>query len=137
MSDQVVVDFSDVEERDFTPLPRGRYAVEVTDCEIREGTEYPYLMVEQTVIEGDYTDRKLWDNMSFSPKALWRLKGFYRAIGASDDELSAQDFSVDPESLLGMTFVVQVAVKPDNSGDLRNVISRYAQVESVSSVVQA
>ena len=129
MSDQVVVDFSDVEERDFTPVPRGRYVAEVTDAEIRDGDKYPYLMVEQTVIEGEYADRKLWDNMSFSPKALWKLKGFYRALGATDEELSSAGFDVDPESLLGLTFMIQVAVKNDNNGEPRNVINRYAQLE--------
>lgn len=132
MTEQVVVDFSDVEERDFTPVPRGRYVAEVTDCEIRDGNEYPYLMVEQTIIEGDYVDRKLWDNMSFSPKALWKLKGFYRAVGATDEDLTAQGFEVDPEALLGLTFMIQVAVKPDNNGEPRNVINRYAQLEQGS-----
>lgn len=119
-----VVDFSNVEERDFSPIPRGRYVVEITNAEIREGNEFPYLMVESTVASGDFADKKLWDNMSFSPKALWKLKQFYRGLSVSDEDLST-GFTVDPDELIGQTVLVNVQVKPDQQGEPRNVVSRY------------
>lgn len=133
-TDGVVVDFSEVEERDFTPLPRGRYLAEVADAEIRDGQEFPYLMVEFLIIEGDYIDRKLWTNMSFSPKALWKLKSFYRATDMTDEDLNSADFQVVPEELIGLTFILQVQVKPDNNGEPRNNISRFSAVEMATAV---
>ncbi len=123
-----VVDFSDVEERDFTPIPRGRYVVEIVGAEINDGTSYPYLGMEYQVMEGDFAERKLWDNMSFSPKALWKLKGFYRAMGATDDEMAAGEFNVEPDDLIGQEIMIQVAVKADQDGEPRNVCSKYMAV---------
>ncbi len=127
---QYVVDFSDVEERDFTPLARGRYPVQVTEAEIRPGTEYPYLMVVFTTIEEEHGDRKLWDNMSFSPKALWKLKGFYRALGATQEQLATGSFDVNPDELIGEEIIVQVAVEPDQNGEPRNTVKRHMAIQT-------
>jgi len=124
-----VVDFTDVEERDFDPVPRGQYLVEITGAEERDGQEYPYLNFELTIKEGPENvegveDRKLWDILSFSPKALWKLKGFLAVAGYDDDDL-AGDFDIDPAEYLGMEFLVQVTVGADREGTQRNRVTRY------------
>lgn len=124
-----VVDFTDVEDRDFEPVPRGQYLVEITGAEERDGQEYPYLNLELTIKEGPegaegVEDRKLWDILSYSPKALWKLKGFLAVVGYDAEDL-AGDFTVDPAEYLGMEFLVQVTVGADREGTQRNRVTRY------------
>lgn len=121
-----VVDFTDVEISVFDPVPGGRYLVNVTEAEIREGQEsgVPYLALTLNVIDGDYEGRKLWDNMSFSPKALWKLKGFLLASGYEEDDV-AGEFEVDPDEFLEAEYDVVVGVSKDSQGTSRNNIRSY------------
>jgi hypothetical protein len=80
------LNLSDVEVRDFDPLPVGNYTVRITDWEPRESHSEKnpgkwYLNVEMTVIEGQYEDRKCWTNVNFMPQALFSLKGIAVATG--------------------------------------------------------
>jgi hypothetical protein len=49
---------------DRTPLPDGKYNVEITDSDYRDNSTGTgsYVMVEFRVIDGEYADRKLWGN---------------------------------------------------------------------------
>jgi hypothetical protein len=121
-----VVDFTDVEVQEFELLPRGQYLVEVTSSEERAGTEFPYLNLEMTVLEGDYADRKVWDSMSYSPKALWKLKSFLLQAGYSEEDIVGS-FEVDPEEFIGQEYMVIVTQKAGNDGVVRNRVTRYVK----------
>lgn len=124
------VDFTDVEERSFDLLPRGQYLIEVTGAEERTGetSGVDYLNLELTVLDGEFQGRKLFDSMSYSQNALWKLKGFLRAAGYDEEDL-AGDFDVDPAEYVGMEFVVTVTVQRDkregHEGEEQNRIRTY------------
>lgn len=129
---RAVIDFTDVEAGGFDPVPRGRYIVQVEEAEIRDGNKAPYLNIQFNIIgPAEYEGRKLFDILSFSPKALFRLKRFYIAAGATKEQLAGQ-FEVDPDDLIDV--VVGAAVKIEKSeeyGD-RNRINTFftAEVEA-------
>ncbi len=92
------VNFSAVEE--FTPIPSGVYKLVVTDFEEREGPSAPYIAFTFEIDEGEYAGRKLWDNISMSPKAAFKVKEFCVAMGENSDNLVGE-FDFDPEAYLG------------------------------------
>lgn len=120
-----VVDFGDVEERKFVILPRGRYAVEIETAEVKEGNKAPYLAVTLRLLEDEYNNQKLWTNLSFSPNALWKLMEFYRALGASDEDLQSSEFEVVEDDLIGAELEVSVVTGKDQNGEPRNEVKNY------------
>lgn len=119
-----VVDFTDVQTKSFDPIPRGEYVVEVDEADIRDGTKYPYLNLMYTVLEGEFAGRKLFDICSFSPKALWKLKGLYEAMGLSEEEL-AGEVEVDIDEFPGVVLYATVTIGKDREGQPRNQIRSY------------
>lgn len=96
---ELSIDFTDVEGAGgFTPLPNGRYLLQVTDWELTEtknpgklpvGT--PGIKWEFTVIDGEYENRKLWTNHWIAATTLPFLKGFLAATGVfTEQELNSQ-----------------------------------------------
>jgi hypothetical protein len=95
---RVTVDFSDVQE--FEALEKGEYPVLIEKAEYREpqtDDKYPYINLELTVIEGEAKGRKLWMILSFSPKALWRMKDVFENLGLYEDEV---EVDYDEETML-------------------------------------
>lgn len=139
------VDFSGVEERSFEPLPRGRYDLRVVAAEIRQTdpSKAPYLALTYAVESGEggplEGERKLWENMSFSPKALWKLKGFLKAVGMTDEEL-AGTLQLNAEDLLDAMVSALVVVEKGQDGEPRNNVKRhfrYAFEPSAADIEQA
>lgn len=95
---KVKVNFADIE--DFEALPEGVYSAVIEKVEYREPKEKgkaPYLNVEYTVSEGEFESRKLWEVLSWSPKALFRMRDFFLAFGFED---GAYELDIDDESNL-------------------------------------
>ena len=127
----VVVDFTEVEELEYSPLPSGRYLVNIVEAEEREGNEYPYIAFVYEVVEGQDSDsddevagRKLFDNVSLSPKALWRFKSLLRCLGYEEKDLGGS-LEIEPEELLEMEMEVQVKIQKDQEYGDRNRVSKY------------
>lgn len=123
------VDFTNVETKDFELLPRGEYPLRVVEAEERDSqsSEYQYLNLSFEVIDGDFAGRRVWDNPSYSPKALWKLKDFLAAAGYTEEDLSGA-FEFDPADLVGVEVVGRVIQKKDNyNGEdrLKNVVNSY------------
>lgn len=59
-------DEAELNSNDFdrTPLPDGKYNVEITNSDYRDNSNGTgsYVMVEFRVIDGEFSDRKLWGN---------------------------------------------------------------------------
>src|SRR3989304_7391119 len=87
---QVNIDFSDIEE--FEALPAARYSFKVESVTLRESqsSENPYLNWELTVTAEPYANRRLFMITSLSPKALWRLKAVFEALGVYQDQMQLQ-----------------------------------------------
>jgi len=95
---RVKIDFSDVQ--DFDVLDEGEYPVVISKAEFkpaREEGKFPYINLELDLTEEPNKGRKLWMILSFSPKALWRMKDVFENLGIYDDSL---EVDYDEESML-------------------------------------
>lgn len=84
------VDFDSVPEG-FEALPAGTYEARKSGHELKDSksSNFQYYSVEFTIDEGEFAGRKLWDNYSMNPKALFAMKAALRAcqvdVSASQD----------------------------------------------------
>ena len=120
---QITVDLTGAEDA-FEPIPSGVYVVVVTNVTVKESrtSEWKYINLELTVIEGKYADRKLWVNLSLSPKALWKMKEALIAFGTNPDELQGQ-YTFDPAQFVGGSCIAEVIQAPNpQTGVLRNEV---------------
>ena len=86
MSNDFVVDFSDVEMLSFDPVPAGQYLLSVVEA--TPGTSNsgnPKIDVQWTVIEGEHQGRRIFDTLSLHPKAQWRAKKTLTSLGLPAD----------------------------------------------------
>ena len=109
---QINVNLGDVEDS-FENLPVGTYLAEISKAKLREATEegkFDQLMVTYTVIEGELLGKVSTQWLSFSPKAAFMMKRFFKAFGLED--LADMDFDDDTLELLEPDLVgIQVIFK--------------------------
>jgi len=118
----------------FETLPIGTYEVEVEQIEVKQanGKEFPYLSMRYNIIEPtEFAGKKLFDNVSMAPTALFKLKQLTLACNL---DIGAE---FDTDDLLGanVSVVVKHENKKDNAGNLvmledgvlakRETIDRY------------
>lgn len=123
---KVNVDFSDVQ--DFEAFEPGEYPVIIEQVEYVEPAsedKYPYLNVQLEISEGEFEGRKLWTILSFSPKALWRMKQVFENLGLPIDEVEFEvdedtNMVIDPE-LAGMPAIAVVTVEKYENKDRNRV----------------
>ena len=126
------IDMSDVGEG-FDPIPAGVYPVVVSS--LRQSEEdgpsgYPYIIVEMTVADGEFENRKLWTNLSMSPKAAFKVKEFLLAVGVSEEDLGGE-FEFDPDEYEGAT--ADVAVKQESyEGQIKNRVTNFVAAEDAT-----
>lgn len=87
------INFDDVPENDFSPLPEDRYKLKCTDAELgvsKNGNDKIDCTFE--VIDGDKKGRLVWNTFSLVPKAWFELKNFLEAAGEDvSGEFDAED----------------------------------------------
>lgn len=116
---RTTVNFAEVEGMDA--VPKGDYECVISDATWREATEEgksDYINLEATVTEaGEYKDRKFWSVLSFSPKALWRMKETLENLGIiePDDEIEfdydEDTMKVTEPELIGIPCLVTVSTR--------------------------
>lgn len=120
----IPLDFDGVE--DFDVIPAGVYPAvieKLTYKEAKEAGKFPQVSVEYTVTDPEFEGRKLWQNLSFSPKAVFRMAKFFAAFGEDYAELEVDEDTgvvTDPD-LAGMAVEVKTFVEPYQGVD-RNKI---------------
>jgi len=131
------IDMSDVSEG-FDPIPAGVYPITVTALKQSEEdgpSGYPYIIVEMTVNDGDFENRKLWTNLSMSPKAAFKVKEFLLGVGVSEEDLGGE-FEFDPDEYEGAT--ADVAVKQESyEGRIKNTVTNFIAAEGEASPKKA
>lgn len=83
------INFAEV-EGGFEAVPEGTYDVVIEKVEVRESksSEHDYLSWEYKIVGDDYEGQRLWDITSFSPRALFRMKDVFEALGVLEDEMT-------------------------------------------------
>lgn len=134
--DALSINFADVTEVSFDPIPAGTYRMEITGVEERavknEGGKNPVgtpmLNWEFTVKDGEYDGRHVWMNTVLAGGGLGQLKSLIRATGRfTDDDLNG-DLDIDPENdIVGAEVAVTVRIRKSSeygdSNDVRSVKS--------------
>jgi len=88
----IIVDFSEVGESSFEPLPPGIYYVVIdasSATEIMYGKEKstPYINLSFIVTEPeDYAGRKIFENFPIAGKGAFRFKALRKALGYDDPQ---------------------------------------------------
>lgn len=100
------LDFSEVEASSFA-IPNGGYVLSVTSVEKKrsESSGNEYLSWEFKIAEGKHKGKKVWDNTSLQPQALWRLRNLFEAMGV---EIEDGEVEVDLDDLEGETVGAEI-----------------------------
>jgi hypothetical protein len=89
---KITVDMSDVEARFLAP--EDDYRVKAVGATREEGNEHDYIAWEFEIQKGEHKGKKLRDNTSLSPAALFRLRGLLEA-GKMEVPDSEMDIDLD------------------------------------------
>lgn len=136
------------EAREFTPIPNGTYTADIIAVEEKTvgngGKNHgkPFMALTLQVAEGDYTNRRLWDNiMLFNTGANFSIVQLLRASGF-EDELNA-GVVPDLDEFMGKTVDVVVGQEintqqstPDQKV-YRNTVKGYKPVDGGGSTKPA
>lgn len=79
---EIQVDLTSIPE--LEAVPENVYSASVSKVEITDSKRTPgnkNLSIELTVADGEYHGRKIFDTLSLSEKALWRVRDFVQACG--------------------------------------------------------
>ena len=67
---------------------------------IGDGKQYSYLSVEYVITSGEAKNKVLWDTISLSPKALWKVKQWLVAFGVEGNQDLPIEQGVDGELII-------------------------------------
>ena len=119
---------------DFSPIPKGEYTAVIVNSEIKtaQSGKGQYLALEFEIIDGEYNNRKLFNNLNIrhtSEKAQAiaqrELATICRAVGRNTVNDSGE-LHMKP-----MTIKVAVTTRKD-TGELQNEIKNYYPLQSVA-----
>ena len=121
-----------------SPLEEGLYLLRIRGVDVTgKGAAGPYWTWEFDVVQGvDGRSRgrkRLWDRISLSEKAAWRVKQFYEAVGFT--------FDSDTDEMLGEhvgAYVVQEPIQSGpKAGQMGNTIQEYRALDEDGDLVIA
>jgi hypothetical protein len=76
------VDFTKVNEAgEYQPIDEGEYLAEVINVDVRQGQKGEYWNIKYQILTGDNAGKHVYDNLSFAPGALKRVKLFCSRLG--------------------------------------------------------
>lgn len=123
----ITVDFSNVQDVEFEVLPAGVYSTVISGAQVKQGQNHPYLALELQIQDGDYSGRKVWDNLSFSPNALWKMKKLFSALEME----TTGNIEFEPEDLIGEEVAITLRIATDKENRQRNTVHNYLIEEVV------
>lgn len=116
---------------DFQPLPEARYNVKITAAELgKTKNDNDMITVTFDVMEGKYTNRKLWSNFTLTDKAFVYIYALLKAIGSSlidEEDVEPKEIA---KSLIGGQCSVMAQVDNNTlNGKPRNTVSGFKSLE--------
>lgn len=117
---------------EFEPLPAGDYIVKIVASEMKEtkNGQGEYLALEIEVDDGEFLNRKLFDNLTLVHSNEVAVK-IARAKLTSITYAVGKDFIGDSSELHMIPFKIKVAVeeRKDKPGVYSNVIKSYKSID--------
>lgn len=128
----VEVNWDDVPDgNDYSPLPDGQYTCILEKVEERQGSKGEYWSLEFRVLNGDYSGRKIYDSVFFTPKALPRFKLIASRLGHKTEGTSQITPDMIKGSIVKLTVFTEKYMGKDNRERTKNTIpyDGYEQIE--------
>lgn len=131
MSPRLNLDLS--EAQSMKPVPADTYNCTVFEIsEPKSGPKSTYVEVIFQISDGEFEDRKLYQNMPINGKGAGIFADFYSKITGEEvdvDELDELD--IDTDDLIGQEIGVVVGQYeyPENSGEFRNDVKKLVRAE--------
>lgn len=126
-SKTVKANFKDV--KSYKTPPEGDYVLKVVEAELAESAnENEMIKMEAEIVNGDYSGSKVWHNLVFSEKALWKTREALEAMGI---EVPDGVLELDPSDLVDCEFGATL-FHDTYEGTKRAKISEFLAAEEVS-----
>ena len=114
---------------DYDAMPEGYYLVKVIENAEEEAgpnskTGAAMLALTLEVVQPrEYQGRKVWDRLSYSEKAQWKLRSFFDAVDYDYD--SDVDEIQDEQEEFVVQLTEQIQKQGKNKGKLKNEVGEY------------
>lgn len=117
----------DVDQIDRDPVPAGDYLCRVKAAPEYQGTEYDGVNVRFEIVQPrEFKGKSVFDRLSWSPKAAFKIRDFWDAFGYDCDS-DFDELVDDPEAMA----VLEVSLKPQKqgkrAGELQNNVEAYIE----------
>lgn len=93
--EEVTVNFSGVESGGRR-CPDGTYEAEIISAELQESSSgNPMIVAKWKITDGKFKGVQLFDNISLTPQALWKMKTLLEVLGieAQEEDISAKEYA--------------------------------------------
>jgi len=80
------------ETEEYTPITPGPYAGIVEALELRQGPKGPYVAWTFVLAEGEFKNRKVWNNSTLSSAGINMATGWWRSMEAAIGEEDVAEF---------------------------------------------
>lgn len=119
---------------DFEVLPLDRYNLRVEEAQLKKATTGNDMIATTFVItEGDFKNRKLWNNFTLTPKAMVFLYNFLKA--GKSDLIDKEDVETDEilKAMVGLEVSAYAEPGLTPAGNPKNTLSKWQAIEGSSS----
>lgn len=111
-------------------IPPGTYQFQISkaECKLSKASDTEMVELELAVVnDPDNQGRNIWDRVSASRKAAWKLVEFAKAIGVDARLLLGNILKGDCNDLIGTLVYAEVVTGTDNNGNPRSEIGHYKE----------
>ncbi len=128
------VDLTQAKSQSFNAIPAGMYDFEVKKVESKDGPKGKYLNVQLSIIGPTHVGRTIFDMLTTVAGSNWKLAAFLKAAGYSDEDLANPQFTLSPETLVGVNLSGQVLQVDDaqygDENGKKNLVKTYTRMSA-------
>lgn len=124
------VNFSTVSDEEFPLIPEGRYLCKnekVTPTKTKDG-QFDMWKLKHVVTEGDFKGSVIFDNVTFNPTGLGRIKKLYSALNYDTNT----SIDCEPSDVEGGVFYVNV--KHETYNNITRPKVEFAGYEAIDTI---
>lgn len=119
-------------KKTFDPVEDNRYKLKVEATKIepheKNGTEGEKIEVTYKIMDGEFANRKVWDNI-YLPWTAWKARTILEAGGS--DMAAAEDVTAEgiANALIGLEVSAYIETSKTEGGSIRTNVKEYRPVD--------